>query len=175
MKYIVVVFFTLIFSGSVIAQNNELKSLAEEDQIVRTGTKVTRTDEDRRKLVLQLIAMGKMNTSEDKFNAALVLQHTGLKFCDGNLVSSSPENYLLAHYLFKASLEDARYFVAASIDRYLSFTEGYQRYGTSRVINQETGKEELVPIDRKTTDQERKKYGVPSLKQSLAQYPEQDK
>jgi len=179
MKYKAVVFLTIIFSYSAIGHNNELKNLAEEDQLARTGNVAKRTDEARRQIVLQLIAKGKVITSEDKFNAALILQHTDLKFCDGNLVSSNPENYLLAHYLFKSALEggyeNARYLVAASIDRYLSFTEGYQRYGTNRIINQETGEEELVPIDRKTSDKERKKYGVPSLKQSLSRYPEQKK
>jgi hypothetical protein len=60
-----------------------------------------------------------------------------------------------------------------TIDRYLSMTEGYQKYGTSRVNNQVTGKEELVPVDRKTTDSERAKYGVPPLAELLKKYPEQ--
>ncbi|HYP28580.1 MAG TPA: hypothetical protein VE262_17850 [Blastocatellia bacterium] len=100
-----------------------------------------------------------------------------MTFCDKRLVSVSPDNYLLAHHLFKSAFEagykDARYMVATSIDRYLSFTEGYQKYGTSRVNNQETGKEELVPIDRKTPDSERAKYGVPPLSELLKQFPEQ--
>ena len=118
-----------------------------------------------------------MKTPEDKFNAALVLQHTPLTLCDRQLVSKSPDNYLLAHNLFKSAFEvgykDARYLIAASIDRYLSFTEGYQKYGTNRLVNQETGKQELVPIDRKTPDSERAKYGVPSLSTLLKQFPEQ--
>jgi len=177
MKNIIITISAIIFSFGVSSQNIELINIAKEDQMERMGNDVKRTDEERRKLVLQLIAKGKVITAQDKFNAALVLQHTGLKFCDGSLVSSNPENYLLAHYLFKAAFEDgyedARYLVAASIDRYLSFTKGYQRYGTNRVINQKTGIEELIPIDRQTTDKERKKYGVPSLEESLAQYPEQ--
>ena len=118
-----------------------------------------------------------MKTPEDKFNAALVLEHTGLTFCDKRLVGKSPDNYLLAHYLFKSAFEagykDARSLVAASLDRYLTFTEGRQRYGTSRVNNQETGKEELVPIDRNTPDSERAKYRVRRLAELLKQYSEQ--
>jgi hypothetical protein len=34
-------------------------------------------------------------------------------------------------------------------------------------------KEELVPIDRKTTDSERAKYGVRPLSELLKQFPEQ--
>jgi len=118
-----------------------------------------------------------LKTPEDKFNAALVLEHTGLTFCDKRLVGKSPDNYLLAHYLFKSAFEagykDARSLVAASLDRYLTFTEGRQRYGTSRVNNQETGKEELVPIDRNTPDSERAKYRVRRLAELLKQYSEQ--
>jgi hypothetical protein len=151
--------------------------LAKEDQDSRTGKSINRTDEERIKIVLALIGSGELKTPEDKFNAALVLQHTPLTFCDKQMVSKSPDNYLLAHNLFKSAFEvgykEARCLVAASIDRYLSFTEGYQKYGTNRLVNQETGKEELVPIDRKTPDSERVKYGVPPLATILKQFPEQ--
>lgn len=172
-----VIFLSPLVSREACAQNSLLRELAKEDQDSRTGKTVTRTDEERIKIVLSLIGEGELKTPEDKFNAALVLQHTPLTFCDKQLVSKSPDNYLLAHNLFKSAFEagnkDARYLVAASIDRYLSFTEGYQKYGTNRIVNQETGKEELVPIDRKTPDSERAKYGVPPLSTILKQFPEQ--
>jgi hypothetical protein len=158
-------------------QNPVLRELAKEDQDYRAGKKVTQTDREREKLVLSLIAQGALVVPEDKFNAALVLEHTPLTLCDQRYVSLSADNYLLAHYLFTSAFEsgykDARYLVAASIDRYLSFTEGYQKYGTNRVVNQETGKEEWVPIDRKTPDSERAKYGVIPLVELLKRYPEQ--
>ena len=142
-------------------QNQLLRELAKEDQDSRRGKEFARTDEDRVKIVISLIGQGELKTPEDKFNAALVLQHTPFTYCEKRLVSTSPDNYLLAHHLFKGAFEagyqDARNLVAASIDRYLSMTEGYQKYGTQRIINQETGKEELVPIDRKTPDSERAK------------------
>ena len=159
------------------AQNSLLKELAQEDQASRGGSEIKRTDADRIKLVLGLIAQDALKVPEDKFNAALVLQHTGFTFCDKRLVSQSPDNYLLAHHLFKSAYEaghkDARYLVAASLDRYLSMTEGYQKYGTNRLTNQETGKDELVPIDRSTPDSERAKYGVPALAELLKKFPEQ--
>lgn len=163
--------------SAISSDNAELAALAAEDQAARTGGTVARSDDERRVRVFEILASGAVASPKDKFNAALVLQHTGLTICDGSLKSLSAENYLLAHDLFKAALtggvEDARYLVAASIDRYLSFTQGMQRYGTNRVINKETGAEELVPIDRRTTDEERAEYGVPPLADLLAQYPEQ--
>lgn len=156
-----------------------LKTLAEEDQAVRMNPprKVARSDEDRVALVLQLLAEGAAKTPEDKYHAALVLQHTPADFCGTRLVSKSPDNYLLAHYLaeqaYTGGYKDARLLVAQSIDRYLAFTKGYQKYGTNRLINRKTGKEELVPIDRAVPDSERAKYGVPPLAELLKRYPEQ--
>jgi hypothetical protein len=170
----------LCFAFPLLAQNPELKALAEEDQVVRQENPakgITRKDRDRGKLVLELLAKGAARTPEDKFNAALVLQHTPLIFCGKQLVSVSPDNYLLAHYLFKGSFEagytPARIMVANSIDRYMSMTEGRQKYGTNRITNQKTGKDEWVPIDRATPDSERAKYGVPPLVELLKQFPEQ--
>ena len=160
------------------AQSNALLGdLAREDQASRTGDSITRTDADRIKLVLAELARGAVRTPEDKTNAALVLQHTGLTFCNNKLTAISPDNYLLAHHLansaFEAGYANARYLVPQTIDRYLSMTEGRQKYGTSRINNQETGAEEYPPIDRNTTDAERAKYGVRPLAELLKQYPEQ--
>jgi hypothetical protein len=167
----------LVFASATLAQTPLLKQLAKEDTDSRTGKTVARTDDERARIVLELIGKGALKGPEDQFDAALVLQHTSLTFCGEKLVSRSADNYLLAHYLFISAYEggykDARYLIAASMDRYLSFTEGYQKYGTNREFNQVTGKEELVPIDRKTTDSERAKYGVPPLVELLKQYPEQ--
>ncbi len=157
--------------------NPLLQELAREDQASRGGKEVARTDEDRIRLVLQLVARSEVKTPVDRFHAALVLQHTPLALCGGKLVSASPDNYLLAHYLFREALaaghEDARYLVAASLDRYLSFTTGRQKYGTNRLMNPKSGKEELVPIDRGTRDEERARYGVPPLAELLKQFAEQ--
>jgi hypothetical protein len=154
-----------------------LAELAHEDQATRGGQPVTRTDQERIRLVLAGLGRGAVRTPQDRLNAALVLQHTGMTFCAGQLVSVSPDNYLLAHHLasaaFDAGLADARYLVAQTIDRYLSMTQGFQKYGTNRFTNQQTGQEEFTPIDRATTDAERAKYGVPPLAELLKQFPEQ--
>jgi hypothetical protein len=168
----------ITFAQIALADNRELARLAADDQAARQMEVIPPgSDDERRGKVLELLAHGSVRTAQDKFNAALVLQHTGLTVCDRQLKSISAENYLLAHHLFKAALDggvkDAKYLVAASIDRYLSFTEGYQRYGTNRVFDQVTGREMLVAVDRTVTDAERKKYGVPPLAELLSQFPEQ--
>ncbi len=175
----------IFFAGAVLffgamaasAQTPLLREMAKEDQDSRTGKTIARTDDERRKLVLEMIGKGELKGPQDKFDAALILQHTGMTFCDDRLVSYSTDNYLIAHYLFQSAydggIKDALYLIAASMDRYLSMTVGTQKYGTNREFNQKTENEEWVPIDRKTTDAERAKYGVPPLAELLKQYPEQ--
>lgn len=177
-----IVAFSLCVASQSFAQNAELKKLAQQDQAVRMlppeeGSKIDLHDDDRVQLVLEFLAKGTVQTPEDKFYAALILQHTPLTSCEGRVVAESPYNFLLAHYLAKQSFEagykDAGFLAAQTMDRYLSFTVGYQKYGTNRVYNQTTGKEEWVPIDRSVPDSERAKYGVPPLEKLLKQWPEQ--
>jgi hypothetical protein len=166
-----------IGSTAASAQTPLLREMAKEDQDSRTGKTIARTDDERRKIVLEIIGKGELKGPQDKFDAALILQHTGMTFCDDRLVSYSADNYLIAHYLFQSAydggIKDALYLIAASMDRYLSMTVGTQKYGTNREYNQKTEKEEWAPIDRKTTDAERAKYGIPPLSELLKQYPEQ--
>ncbi len=95
------------------------------------------------------------------------------------MAAISPDNYLLAHYLAKSAFEaghgEGRLLVAQTIDRYLSMAEGYQKYGTNRFINQSSGREELAPVDRSTSDSERARYGVAPLAELLNQFPEAER
>jgi hypothetical protein len=183
MKFLrLMVAFSLCVSAHSFAQNADLKKLAQQDQAVRMlppeeASKIDSHDDDRVQLVLEFLAKGTVQTPEDKFYAALILDHTPLTSCDGRVVAKSPYNFLLAYDLAKQSFEagykDAGILVAQTMDRYLSFTVGHQKYGTNRVYDQKTGKEELVPIDRSVPDSERAKYGVPPLEKLLKQWPEQ--
>ena len=174
---ILAVLLLLSLPGVARADDARLRELARQDQAVRAGQEDTSSDDARRAEVLRLLAQAERLTPRDKFHAALVLQHTGLTVCDGRLVSTNPENYLFAHHLFRAAMDagvaGAAYLTAAAIDRYLTFTSGTQRYGTNRLINQETGREELVPVDRTVTDEERRRFGVPPLEELLRRFPEQ--
>jgi len=164
-----------IGSGSA-AQNALLAQLMKEDVASRMGDSVTRSDEDRIHLVLNELGNGRVRTPEDEVAAALILDHSPMTFRNEKLVAVSPHDYLLAHFLAKSAFEhgnqDARALVAQTIDRYLSMTAGYQKYGTNRFINQKTGQEEWAPIDRNTTDAERALYGIRPLAELLKQYPE---
>lgn len=166
----------LVVSFKAHADNAELAQLAAQDQTDRAEKEGEWGDNARRKRVLELLATGAVSTPQDKLNAALILQHTPGRVCEGKLGSVSPENYLLAHYLAKAALdaglEGAKQMVAVTIDRYLSFTEGRQRYGTSQLVDLEPGESYLPEIDRSVSDEERAELGVPPLGTVLKQAPE---
>ena len=95
--------------------------------------------------VFDLLASDSVVTAEDKFHAAMILNHTSLIFCGEEVVSGNPENYYLAHRLAQEALtmgcQEARLLVAQTMDRYSYYTTGVQKYGTHRVIDMETGAE----------------------------------
>jgi hypothetical protein len=85
-----------------LSDNPQLKELVRIDQQMRQSDTVVEMepiDKQHRAVVMFLLATGQIKTNTDKFNASLILQHTALTFCNGKLVSISPENYLLAYQL----------------------------------------------------------------------------
>ncbi len=142
-------------------------------------------DKMHREQIFQLLAENRVLTSKDKIRAAWILQHTAAKFCDGELTSISPENFLLAYKLSSAALsqletekdtliirqENIPRIIALNYDRYLLFTFGYQKFGTQFVFDANTGEMLLAPIDTTLSDdEERKKYDVEPLNILLNKY-----
>ncbi len=179
-KYLVIT-FTIIgcntskYKTSISEDNQELIQMLAIDQKIRNDENANyeETDKKHRRRIFELLAENKIITNNDKFNSALILQHTGVIYCDNNLRSESSENYLLAYTLsnsaFQSGMQKAANLVAANYDRYLLFTEGYQKYGTQKVYDEETDSFLWAPIDSLTTDAERKKYNVSDLKTLLEQ------
>ena len=128
-------------------------------------------DELRRKRIFVLLANNKILTAKDKLNAALILQHTGMVFCNKKLKSKSMENHYLAYQLSKAAYrqgsEKARRYIALTYDRYSWMAFGYQKYGTQSTFIDD--QEVWVKIDTKTSDEERVKYNIAPLAELLKQ------
>jgi hypothetical protein len=160
--------------GAAQPNNAELQRLFDEDQASRTGVS-DHADVARRRQVFVILAQHPQLTPPDQFNAAMVLLHTDLQFAHGRLASVSPENYLLAHELAKQAFvtgeNAAGVLVAQTLDRYLTFTEGRQRYGTNRLIDRDTEVEFVVELDNKADDAERARLGLPPLKDLIGERP----
>ena len=164
----------LPLGSACAADSPALRRLFEQDQAARSGAS-DHLDGERRRQVFAALASLEQPSARDRFHAAMVLQHTDLRFLNGRLVSVSPENYLFAHLLAKQAyiqgLKDAGILAAQALDRYLTFTEGRQRYGTNRLFDSETEQEFLVEVDGKASDEERQALGLPPLSELRGELP----
>lgn len=184
LKSIVPLFFILLLWSCAYrnpkisngSNNKELEQLVGKDQEMRNNETLDMEpiDKTHRQRVMEMLANGQIITGQDKFNAALILQHTALTFCNEKLISISPENYYIAYKLSKSAFESgyksAGNMTAATYDRYLLYTEGYQKYGTQRIYDEKANQEYWAPIDSTTTDAERAIYMVKPLKELLKEY-----
>jgi len=158
-----------------VGDNQELIEMLVADQEVRNDENANYepTDLRHRRRIFELLADNKIVTNSDKFNAALILQHTGVIYCNDVLKSNSAENFLLAYSLsnsaYNSGFQKAANLVAANYDRYLLFTKGYQKYGTQKVYDEKSDSFLWAPIDSLTTDAERAKYSLPKIEELLKQ------
>ena len=166
--------FLLPYGNAHAVDSPELRRLFEQDQAARSGTS-DHLDSERRHQVFAALASLEQPSARDRFHAAMVLQHTDLRFLGGRLVSVSSENYLFAHLLAKQAYADgvkeAGILAAQALDRYLTFTEGRQRYGTNRLFDSETEQEFLVEVDGQANDEERRALGLPPLSELRGDLP----
>jgi len=145
------------------ANNPELQKICDADQEDRKPATmdweaVSLRDEKRLARVKEIFTSGEVNTTQDLFNAALVLQH-----------GTEPDDYLLSHELSVAALalsaknHQAAWLAAASEDRFLMNLKRPQRFGTqfrSEGLNKPMLLHEVAPV---VTDQLRKWMSTPSL------------
>jgi len=170
---------------NLIIKNMYLKDIEIRELDAKTDT-VNLEDYDKvhRKKIFELLAANQVITPMDKYRASLILQHTAGKICEGQLVSMSAENYLLAFHLSSAALGQLKLnsdtttikknniprMVALNYDRYLLFTKGFQKFGTQFVFD-ENGAMLLAPVDSTlSNDEERKEYNVQPLSLLLSRY-----
>jgi hypothetical protein len=147
-------------------QNADLAQLVKEDQEDRRGGAggidwelVAPRDRERCLRVKAILAAGGARTPDDRFNAALVLQH-----------SDEIVDLELAHRLAKeaaeadADLATARWLAAAALDRSLVRAGKPQRYGTQSIL--QNGRWIVAEVDPAVTDGERALWEVPPLAES---------
>src|SRR6185312_17307513 len=140
-----------------------LRRLYEEDQrdrveLVRSGIAAWPKVEDRdvahRRKVLQMLERAQISSAKELYLAAFIFQH-----------GACSDDYALSNKLAEAAIsrgsEDAKWLYAASLDRYLVSKHLPQKFGTQFRI--ENGEQRLLPLDDRTTDEDRKKYNVPPL------------
>jgi hypothetical protein len=158
--------FVRAFGRWMATLNAELARLAAEDQEDRRGgvgeidwSYVAPRDRERVRRVHEIVAAGGARTPDDKFHAALVLQH-------GEAVA----DFELAHRLAReaadadADLPGARWLAAAALDRQLTQSGQAQKYGTQSILKD--GRWVLAEVDPAVSDAERALWEVPPLAES---------
>lgn len=146
----------------------ELLAVYEEDQRDRSPgpggidwQQVAPRDRERLQRVREILATGAPLTPDDRYHAAMVLQH-----------GEAREDFELAYELSRRAAEEdadhphARWLAAAALDRALIADGRPQRYGTQSV--REGERWVLAPVDPTVTDAERDAWDVPTLAESLA-------
>jgi hypothetical protein len=145
--------------------SSELRAIFDADQTDRRlGLQPGVGDRDQERLarVLELIEDGTVQTAEDHFRAAMVLQHTPIVL---GVEDARRAHYLKAHQLAQRAAElghpKARWLAAATYDRWLMTGNEPQKYGTQYHADGDGW--ELWPVDPATTDEERAAWDVPAL------------
>jgi len=145
--------------------NTELEALFKGDQDDRRGAahfpaeqllKLQARDEKRKERVSEITRQGGLQSAENYYHAAIILQH-----------GAKPEDYLVAHILatigvFKVREED-KWLSAATLDRFLRSMGRSQIFGTQYKRTIEDTSVTQDPYDRSLNDLFRKEYGLPSL------------
>ncbi len=147
--------------------NSELLGLFEADQKDRKLPQdakwlrwVSGRDYKRRKRVSALLGRGEVVAPNDFFRAAMIFQHGTRKL-----------HIKMARQLARRSMalgsKKGKWLYAAATDRLLVMKGLPQRFGTQYKFKRSRGQciyYELLPVDKRTTDAERIKYGVKHLK-----------
>ena len=153
-----------ISCNTLPTDNAELQDLAEADQMDRRThhKNISVNDRSRLSRVKEIIAADSLKTSNDYFNAAIILQH-----------SENLNDFPIATELARKSVKmnsdnpDAKRLIAQSTDRYLTNQNKPQIYGTQRHTFGEM--EYLFPIDLDAaTDEERNELEVRTIPELLA-------
>jgi len=151
--------------------NQRLQRLYDADQADRSTKmidwiKVTKRDTARQQKVAVMLEKDQVKTARDYYNAAMIFQHA--IEISGNT---------LAQRLAKKSMDmgeqKAKWLYAATTDRILMRQNKKQKYGTQYTQKYVAGQDEqverifeLYPCDERTTDEERKKFDVPTLEKA---------
>ncbi len=158
--------------------NKLIKKIFEEDQADRLSKKLLKysekkrwkiisiRDRERLKKIKDIIEQANHLKGVDYFRAGIIAQH-----------SSDEEGVELAKFLAEKGIEKkhkkSEWLYAAATDRLLVRKGKKQKYGTQ--YGRLKGKWFLLPVDPRTTDEERAKHNVITLKEAMQKAKEINK
>lgn len=147
--------------------NQQLKQIYEEDITDRNNKipdeELNKRDRLRKVKVKKVLNEAESLDAQDYHHAALIFQH-------GEDLADFRKAYELAMKAVESGNDSARWLAAASLDRSLLMEGKAQKYGTQFKQNGKGDWKLAQPIDSTVTDEERKEWNVPPLKDALKSF-----
>jgi hypothetical protein len=123
---------------------------------------IAKRDALRRGEVLGLLKNGEIVTGKEFYLASIIFQH-------GDKPSDYRKAIKLAREATERGYKKGRYLEALATDRLLVTSGKKQKFGTQFFQKNSRSKYVLFPVDPKTTDEDRGKYGLPPLAKLISE------
>jgi len=143
--------------------NNHIHQLFKADQSDRKDPEIrmnsrllSKNDKDRKKSLINILKENENLTGRDYYFSAFIFHH-------GPTIKDSITAMEFSEKSFKLGYKKALKFYALCLDRLLTKQGKKQKFGTQYWKKNPKSKWQLMPYDKKTTDEERKRYNVASL------------
>jgi hypothetical protein len=158
-----------------LAMNDELISLYNADRQERVDQPKVNTlayramrarDLQRRQRVMKIVAANELDSAEDYYHAASIMNH-------GDTAEDAQNAHILALRASELGYRPARWLAAATYDRWQMYQGKPQKYGTNYVYDGQ--QDRLWDVDPQTTDEERAEWDVPPLAEQLRKAEEANK
>ncbi|MCR4327838.1 MAG: hypothetical protein NUV46_04645 [Nanoarchaeota archaeon] len=150
--------------------SNEFELLYKEDQksIEKwskdelTNKEFYRRNKKLRKEIDHLLKIKKKISGKDYFISSIIFHHNYKLLTSKKAVKFAKKSY-------ENGYKQGKWLIASTTDRLLQLEGKPQKFGT-QVVNMKDKKLKIYKLNKKTTDKERKEYGLPSLKQLKKEY-----
>ncbi len=122
-----------------------------------TDKEFYKINKELQKKVQKLLENNKAKSGRDFFIVAMIFHH-------GFTQTSSRKAIKYAKKSVELGYKKGKWLIASATDRLLQLQRRLQKFGT-QIVETKSGKIKMYKVDSKTTDEERKEYGLPTLKE----------
>jgi hypothetical protein len=149
--------------------SRQIQAIVDADQAMRQNNQPFKVSDDQKRREKLLPLIPRAVTAQDFAKISLVFQHGDCVplFMLANRMASIAIQLTPIGSKLESQDIDPRWLYAATLDRALMYSDLSQKYGT-QYTSQGGPCMRLYVVDPRTTDAERAKYNLPSLKQAIA-------
>jgi hypothetical protein len=149
--------------------SKQIQSIVDADQAMRQNNQPFKISDDQKRREKLLPLIPRAVTTQDFANISLVFQHGNCvaEIMLANKMATMAMQLMPTGRMSESQDIDPRWLYAATLDRALMYSDLAQKFGT-QYTSQGGPCMRLYVVDPRTTDTERAKYNLPSLKQAIA-------